>query len=54
MHENFLNENRIKLRSQQIFKSDRHDVSTITVNKIALGSVDKRIQTFDIVKTFCV
>ena len=35
MHERLVNKNRIKLRSQQIFKSDRHDVTTIKVNKIA-------------------
>ena len=36
------------LKSQQIFKSERHDVYTEEVNKIALSSNDdKRFQTFD-------
>ena len=42
----FLN-NKIVLRSQQRFKSERHDVYTEEINKIALSSnVDKRLQTF--------
>ena len=36
------------LKSQQRFKSDRYDVYTEDVNKIALSSEDdKRLQTFD-------
>ena len=36
------------LKSQQRFKSERHDVYTEEVNKIALSSNDdKRLQTFD-------
>ena len=36
------------LKSQQRFKSERHDVYTAEVNKIALSSNDdKRLQTFD-------
>ena len=41
------------IRSQQRFRSDHHRVYTEEVNKIALSSNDdKRIQTFDKVKTF--
>ena len=39
--------NEIILKSQQIFKSERHDVYTEQVNKIALSSNDdKRLQIF--------
>ena len=41
------------IKSQQRFRSDHHKVYTEEVNKIALRSNDdKRIQTFDKVKTF--
>ena len=40
--------NEIVLKSQQRFKSERHDVYTEEINKIALRSnKDKRLQTFD-------
>ena len=40
--------NEIILKSQQRFKSERHDVYTEKVNKISLSSNDdKRLQTFD-------
>ena len=40
--------NKIVLKSQQRFKSERHDVYTEEINKIALSSDDdKRLQTFD-------
>ena len=40
--------NEIILKLQQIFKSERHDVYTEEVNKIALSrNDDKRLQTFD-------
>ena len=40
--------NEIILKSQQRFKSERHDVYTEEVNKIALSrNDDKRLQTFD-------
>ena len=41
------------IRSQLGFKSDRHNVYTEEVNKIALSSGDnKRLQTFDRVTTY--
>ena len=43
----------IIIRSQQIFKSNHHNVCTEEVNKIVLSSNhDKRIQTFDKITTF--
>ena len=40
--------NEILLKSQQRFKSEKYDVYTEEVNKIALSSNDdKRLQTFD-------
>ena len=45
--------NKIILKSQQRFKSDRHIVYTDKVNKIALSSNDdKRLQTSDRIKTY--
>ena len=40
--------NEIILKSEQIFKSEGHNVYTAEVSKIALSSNDdKRLQTFD-------
>ena len=45
--------NEIKLKSQQRFKSGKHDVYTEEVNKIALSSNDdKRLQTFDRIASY--
>ena len=45
--------NEIILKSQQRFKSERHDVYTEEVNKIALSSNDdKRLQTFDRITSY--
>ena len=41
------------LKSQQRFKSERHDAYTEKVNKIALSSNnDKRLQTFDSITSY--
>ena len=56
MFENYadsLFNNKIILKSQQVFRSDHHNVYTIEINKIALSSNDdKRLQTFDRVTTY--
>ena len=56
MFENYTNgpfNDKIILKSQQTFKSDHHDVYTITNNKIALSSDDDtRLQTFDRITTY--
>ena len=45
--------NEIILKSQQRFKSERHNVYTEEVNKIALSSNDdKRLQTYDRVTSY--
>ena len=45
--------NEIILKSKQRFKSERHDVYTEEVNKIALSSIDdKRLQTFDRITSY--
>ena len=45
--------NEIILKSQQRFRSERHDVYTEEVNKIALSSNDdKRLQTFDRITSY--
>ena len=41
------------LKSQQRFKSERHDVYTEEINKIALSrNDDKRLQTFDRIPSY--
>ena len=43
----------IVLKSQQRFKSERHNVYTEEINKIALSSNDdKRLQTFDKITSY--
>ena len=45
--------NKTILKSQQIFKSDCHNVYSEQINKIALSSNDdKRLQTFDKITTY--
>ena len=45
--------NKIALKSQQRFKSERHGVYTEEINKIALSSNDdKRLQTFDRITSY--
>ena len=45
--------NKIVLESQQRFKSERHDVYTEKISKIALSSNDdKRLQTFDKITSY--
>ena len=45
--------NEIMLKSQQRYKSEKHDVYTKEVNKIALSSNDdKRLQTFDRITSY--
>ena len=52
-YENCLLNNKIILKSQQIFRTDYHEVYTEEVNKIALSSNDdKRLQTFDKTMTY--
>ena len=44
---------KIILKSRQVFKSDHHNVYTVEINKISLSSNDdKGLQTFDRVTTY--
>ena len=56
MFENYINSlfnDKIILQSQQRFKSDRPNIYTEQINKIALSSnYDKRLQTFDKITTY--
>ena len=56
MFENYtdsLFNDKIILKSQQVFRSDHHNVYTVEINKIALSSNDdKRLRTFDRVTTY--
>ena len=51
MFENYIDclfNNKIILKSQQVFRIDHHDVYTVEINKIAISSNDdQRLQTFD-------
>ena len=52
-YKDYLLNNKIVLKSQQRFKSERHDIYTEEVNKIALTSNDdKTLQTFDKITTY--
>ena len=48
-----LSNNEIILKSQQRFKSEKHDVYTEEINNIALSNTDdKRLQTFDRITSY--
>ena len=52
-YKNCLLNNEIMLKSQQIFKSEAHDVYTEETDKIALSrDGDKRLQTFDRITSY--
>ena len=52
-YKNCLLTDKVVLKSQQRFKSERHDVYTEEFNKTALSSNDdKRLQTFDKITTY--
>ena len=40
------------LKTQQIFKSEKHNVLTEEINKIVLSSNDKRMQSIDSIEPF--
>ena len=47
-YKNYLLNNKIILKWQQVFRSDHHNVYTVQINKTALSSNDdKRLQTLD-------
>ena len=49
----FIKNNKLILKTQQRFKSERHNVFTEEINKIALSSNDdKRMQSIDSVETY--
>ena len=52
-YKDWLLNNEIILKSQQRFKSEKHDLYNEEINKIALSSIDdKRLQTFDRVTSY--
>ena len=52
-YKNCLLSDKVVLKSQQRFKSERHNVYTEKVNKIALSSNDdKRLQAFNKITTY--
>ena len=49
----FIKNNKLILKTQQRFRSEKHNVFTKEINKIALSSNDdKRIQLIDLIKTY--
>ena len=47
-HKKFIRNNKLILKTQQIFQSEKHNVFAEEINKIALGSNDnKRMQSID-------
>ena len=47
-HKEFIRKNKLILKTQQIIESEKHNVFTEEINKIALSSNDdKRIQSID-------
>ena len=52
-HKEFIRNNKLKLKTQQRFKSERYNVLTEESNKIALSSNnDERMQSIDLIKTY--
>ena len=52
-YKNCVLNNEMILKSQQIFKSEAHNLCTEEVNKIALSSnADKRLQTYDKITSY--
>ena len=52
-HKEFIKNNRLILKTQQRFTSEKHNVYTEEINKIALSSNDdKRIQSIDSIVTW--
>ena len=52
-HKEFIKNNKSILKTQQRFKSERHDVFTEGINKTALSSNDdKRMQSIDSTETY--
>ena len=49
----FTRNNKLRLKTQQRFKSERYNVFAEEINKVALSSDDdKRIQSFDAIETY--
>ena len=48
----FVKNNKVILKTQQRFKSERHNVFTEVINKIAFSSNDKRMQSIDLIETY--
>ena len=52
-HKELTKNNKLKLKTRQRFKVERHNVFTEEINKIALGSNDdKRMESIDSIETY--
>ena len=53
VHKKFIKNNKLILKTQQRFKSERHNVFTKEINKFALSSNDdKRMWSIDLIETY--
>ena len=53
VHKEFIKKNKLILKTQQRFRSERHNVFTEEINKIPLSSNDdKRMQPIDSIETY--
>ena len=53
IHEELIRNNKSILKIHQRFKSEKHNVFTEKINKIALSSnYDKRIRSIDLIETY--
>ena len=52
-HKEFIKNNKLMLKSQQIFRREKHNIFDEEVNKIVLrASNDKRMQQIDSIETY--
>ena len=52
VHKKFIKNKKLILKTQQSFKSERHNIFTEEINKMALClNSDKRIQSIDLIET---
>ena len=53
VHKKFIKNKKLILKTQQSFKSERHNIFTEEINKMALClNSDKRIQSIDLIETY--
>ena len=52
-HKDFIKNTKLVLQTQQIFKSERHNIFTEEINEVALSlNDDNRMQSIDLIETY--